>query len=377
MSSDCQACLNVQSVCSERRCLSSPCQSCVPVSQPFIRLEAPPRNAHSRSRHMCSRRHVKPHIPVLVCSPFPVTTFTPSIFRHHNLFHFPKYLSILQQDQHHHNGAHKHREQDSLVPPSSHTITITSSHTLQVRRLPPPHRHNLRPSHQRHQPPPRHPPHRDRPQTHHPQLRHFRLLHPRRHARWVIAPLRLPSTPYNTCRLTSACTHSPDFCSTRHIGYNPAAIASRIDHAAISSIEGGTTASLTRVLVLHPIETGLAFIAFLLALGHGMIGSLAGATVAFVAWILVLISLAIDFSLFGIVRHHVNNDGSGSRASFGTGLWCLTAAFVTLGLGMVLVVFTCCAHAREKRNVRKTEREGGMGSSTAAGPRRRKRFGIF
>ncbi len=108
-----------------------------------------------------------------------------------------------------------------------------------------------------------------------------------------------------------------------------------------------------------------------------MIGSLAGATVAFVAWILVLISLAIDFSLFGIVRHHVNNDGSGSRASFGTGLWCLTAAFVTLGLGMVLVVFTCCAHAREKRNVRKTEREGGMGSSTAAGPRRRKRFGIF
>ena len=143
----------------------------------------------------------------------------------------------------------------------------------------------------------------------------------------------------------------------------------RIDHSSESVIAQGTSANLTRVMILHPIECGVAFIAFLLSLGAGVLGSFAGAMVAFVAWILTLISLAIDFTLFGIIHHHVNEDGSGSRAYFGTGMWCLVAAFVCLFFGMLLVFFTCCAARREKHRARVTKSEGS--------PVERKRFGLF
>ena len=142
-----------------------------------------------------------------------------------------------------------------------------------------------------------------------------------------------------------------------------------IDGSDLSQISAGTSASLTRVMILHPIECGVAFIAFLLACGSGIVGSFAGAMVALVAWVLTLISLAIDFSLFGIIHHHVNDDGSGSRARFGIGIWCLLAAFITLFLGMIIVFFTCCANRREKRRMQTRKVE--------TSPPRRKRFGLF
>jgi uncharacterized membrane protein len=124
-------------------------------------------------------------------------------------------------------------------------------------------------------------------------------------------------------------------------------------------------------MVLHPIETGIAFIAFLLACGSGIVGSFVGAMVALLAWVLTLVSLAVDFSLFGILRHHVNNDGSGSKAEFGIAIWCLLAAFVCLFFGMIIVFFTCCANRRQKRRQRVVEKE------PRSPPRRRKRFGLF
>lgn len=69
----------------------------------------------------------------------------------------------------------------------------------------------------------------------------------------------------------------------------------RFDRTASGSADG-----LTRVMILHPIACGLAFIAFLLALGAGVFGSLLSAMVAGVAWIITLIVMAIDFSLFGV-----------------------------------------------------------------------------
>lgn len=151
-----------------------------------------------------------------------------------------------------------------------------------------------------------------------------------------------------------------------------------IDHTSFSEIAAGTSDSLTRVMVLHPIACGLAFIAFLLSLGSGIIGSLAGALVAFIAWVLTLISLAVDFSLFGIVRHHVNKDKSGSHATFGTGIWLLLASFVTLFFGMLIVLFTCASARREKKRAAAMPKNEGY--PPADGPvtaPRRKRFGIF
>ncbi|KAK5126153.1 hypothetical protein LTR85_011509 [Meristemomyces frigidus] len=131
-------------------------------------------------------------------------------------------------------------------------------------------------------------------------------------------------------------------------------------------------------MVLHPIACGLAFIAFLLSLGSGIIGFLAGALVALIAWLLTLISLAVDFSVFGIVRHHVNQDKSGSHAKFGSGIWLLLASFVTLFFGMLIVLFTCASARREKkRAAAATKNEGYPPADGAVAVPGRKRFGLF
>lgn len=59
--------------------------------------------------------------------------------------------------------------------------------------------------------------------------------------------------------------------------------------------------------------------------------------------------LATDFSMFGILRHHVNNDRSGARAYFASAIWCLCAAFVLLFFAMIIVTFTCFSARREKK----------------------------
>ncbi|KAK5709257.1 hypothetical protein LTR17_019937 [Elasticomyces elasticus] len=170
-----------------------------------------------------------------------------------------------------------------------------------------------------------------------------------------------------------------DWCTKRSIGYEPADLIARIDKKELSEIASGTSDGLTRVMVLHPIVCGLSFLAFLAALGSGVIGSLVGAFIAFVAWVLVLVALAVDFSIFGVIRSHVNNDRSGIHASFGSGIWLLLASFVTLFFGMLTVFFTCCTAQREKkraRNAVKNEEYPAAPEGAVAAPRKKK-FIIF
>ena len=168
-----------------------------------------------------------------------------------------------------------------------------------------------------------------------------------------------------------SCRTAPDWCTGRHIGYAPSHVIAAADRTQISDIAGGTSDSLTRVMVLHPIACGTAFIAWLVSIGAGFFGSLISAVVAFGAWVFVLIVLATDFGLFGILRHHVNGDKSGSHAVFGNGIWCLLVAFVLLFSAILIVTFTCFSARREKRAaaVPKTE-------TFPAAPKK-KRFGIF
>ncbi|KAK3117244.1 hypothetical protein LTR53_001579 [Teratosphaeriaceae sp. CCFEE 6253] len=171
-----------------------------------------------------------------------------------------------------------------------------------------------------------------------------------------------------------------DWCTRRHIGYKPADVMARIDRSAPSEMVSGTSDALTHVMVLHPIACGLAFVAFLAALGSGVIGSLIGALAAFIAWVLVLASIAVDFSLFGIIKHHVNRDHSGSKARFGTAIWLLLASFVSLFFGMLLVFFTCCTAHREKKRAREAETHGNYPLATTNGvvaQPRKKRFVFF
>lgn len=123
-------------------------------------------------------------------------------------------------------------------------------------------------------------------------------------------------------------------------------------------------------MILHPIACGVAFIAWIVSIGAGVVGSLFAVLAAFVAWILCLIVMATDFSSFGVLGHSVNHDKSGSHAYFGSAMWCLCVAFVLLFFAMVIVILTCWSARREKKKVATVQRE--MKSSP-----RKKRFGLF
>jgi len=137
-----------------------------------------------------------------------------------------------------------------------------------------------------------------------------------------------------------------DFCYPKVIGYKPAAIMAEIDHTTFNRAGTDSADALTNAFILHPIACGLAFIAALCALG-GVIGGLIGAMVAAAAWLITLVVMAIDFAAFGIIKNHVNSDGSGSHAYYSVGMWTTLAAMVLLFFGMVIVFFTCCSERRK------------------------------
>ena len=58
---------------------------------------------------------------------------------------------------------------------------------------------------------------------------------------------------------------------------------SQIDQTTFTTAATDTSKALTRVMILHPIACGVAFIAFLLALGSGVCGAIFAAMVAAVA----------------------------------------------------------------------------------------------
>jgi len=148
-----------------------------------------------------------------------------------------------------------------------------------------------------------------------------------------------------------------DSCSSSTIGYKPAVIMAEIDHTTFSHGSRDTADDLTNAMILHPIACAIAFLAFLLALGAGVIGSVFAAMVAAVAWIVTLVVMAIDFALFAIIKNHVNSDGSGSHAFYGPAMWTCMAAMICLFFGMVIILVTCCS-SRMHRNDNKAAESG-------------------
>jgi len=168
-----------------------------------------------------------------------------------------------------------------------------------------------------------------------------------------------------------------DYCSGRKIGYSPASIMNAIDGTGFSIAASATADGLTNTMILHPIACGLAFIAFLLSIGAGVIGSLLGAAVAALAWIITLVAMAIDFTLFGIIKDHVNNDGSGSVAFFDVGMWTILAAMILLFFGMFIVLFTCFSARRARKRGVYDSKYATDGHHTTTTTTRRRRFGFL
>jgi hypothetical protein len=144
-------------------------------------------------------------------------------------------------------------------------------------------------------------------------------------------------------------TTDQDFCFPKTVGYDPASIMAAIDGTAFSTASGDTANALTRVMILHPIAFALAFIAFLLALGSGFVGSLFASLVGALAFIITLIVMATDFVWAGIIKNAVNSDGTGSHAYYSVGMWTILAAMVLLFLGTIITFLSCCSSRRSNR----------------------------
>merc|ERR1712036_161287 len=99
---------------------------------------------------------------------------------------------------------------------------------------------------------------------------------------------------------------SHDYCSGRHIGYNPANIMTRIENTDFGSASENTSEGLTLVM-------------------------------------------ATDFTSFAIIKDHVNKDDTGSTAHYSTGMWTCLAAMVCLFLATFVVLFTCCSSRMHKK----------------------------
>jgi len=162
-----------------------------------------------------------------------------------------------------------------------------------------------------------------------------------------------------------------DYCTKTQIGYNPALEVARADSTDFSTASENTSKALTRVMILHPILCGMAFIAFLLALGSGICGALLASLVSALTWALSVVVLATDFTLWGIIRNHVNKNDNGSSARFGAAIWTLLAAMILLFFATFIVLFTCFSARRHKRQARVSKHgEAGYVNGTTTHKRR-------
>lgn len=146
-----------------------------------------------------------------------------------------------------------------------------------------------------------------------------------------------------------------------------------VDGTQFSTYASDTTRSLTKAMILHPIACGVNFIAFLLALGAGVVGSLLASLVALLAFLVTAVACIIDFVLFSIVRSNVNDHGdagSGASAHYGAAAWTILVSAICSLIGAVVVFFTCCSARLHRR--RTVSAKGDYGAPVP--PARRRRF---
>ncbi|PFH58220.1 hypothetical protein XA68_14019 [Ophiocordyceps unilateralis] len=159
-----------------------------------------------------------------------------------------------------------------------------------------------------------------------------------------------------------------DQCSNRHIGYNPAQVMHEIDGTDFSSAAENTSKALTRVMILHPVATGLCFLAFLLCLSAGIVGSILASAFSLLAFIVTIVAMACDFVAFGIIKHDVNANGH-SRAHWASGIWCILAAAIFTLVASLIVLLTCCASRAKKRRHLGQDHKETVDTTTVVGAR--------
>ncbi|KAH9886961.1 hypothetical protein C8Q73DRAFT_266718 [Cubamyces lactineus] len=99
-------------------------------------------------------------------------------------------------------------------------------------------------------------------------------------------------------------------------------------------------ASWTRGLAVHPVATGVTFIALLLSLSTHVTFTLLASLVSFLAALLTLIAFAIDIALYAYVKHQMGKlDGVASNTDTAPGFWMTFVAFLLLCFAGCTVCF--------------------------------------
>lgn len=158
-----------------------------------------------------------------------------------------------------------------------------------------------------------------------------------------------------------------NYCSRSQVGYHPLRILNEIDGTSfrvnsddvtfsqegndrISEAADDTTHGLTKAMILHPIATGVVFIAFALALGSSVVGSFLAAMVAFFGFLLTAAALICDFVLFSLVQSAVRDAGGDGRSYYSTAAWTVLVAGILTLLASVILFLTCCRNRRQRRH---------------------------
>ncbi|GAA5945218.1 hypothetical protein JCM10213_001486 [Rhodosporidiobolus nylandii] len=128
--------------------------------------------------------------------------------------------------------------------------------------------------------------------------------------------------------------NSPDRCTGARVRYSPVVFVNN----ALSVTIARTMDGITGALLLAPIVCGLSFFAFLIALCSYRIGFFFAAFVAGWTFLVTLVLVIIEASIFGVIRSNANSV-PGVHASYGSGFWCTIAALP------VLFLATCCSFA--------------------------------
>ncbi|WRT63155.1 uncharacterized protein IL334_000058 [Kwoniella shivajii] len=146
-------------------------------------------------------------------------------------------------------------------------------------------------------------------------------------------------------------------CSARQLGYDIASVSGEVsDWTYVND----NLEHITKALVLHPVATGLAFIAFIIAFFADHIGFIFAALIAFLAFLVSLAAMIIDFVMFGIIKHEIN-DNTSATASFDKAIWLTLAATVILFFSSFIVCFETCTHRRNRNRTTTTSRSGENG----------------
>lgn len=159
-----------------------------------------------------------------------------------------------------------------------------------------------------------------------------------------------------------------DICSPSVVGYRPTDVMFEADGTQFEDYQEVVTFRLTRVMILHPVATGICFIAFLVSIGAGIVGSFLASLLAALAFLTTLLVLICDFVLWGIIKLEVDRNSAGSDAEFGVAIWCVLAAGICAFLAAIILFFSCCS-ARLRRR-RDAARDAPKGDEKAAPTRK-------